>query len=171
MDLVAQAKQIDKSQLCPYVRQLLEGLMPILAELDPAKVSESSRIEVIQDKRRPLVIRIEPSDNFGQDLYISASEGQFMLGLAGGDYYECHGGAAASMNDSVDEVLSMCSRYLQGVTIVDEYSRRGRRLRTKWYWGIDTENDETRKIATGSSFLGLFFSAHSTRKRTCRFLK
>jgi hypothetical protein len=167
MNLLEKAKQEDINNLCPYAQRLFKELKPILGNIDPMKISEESKIEISPIKKDWLLhISIEPKDRNVPGLHIEASKSEFILTYAGGCQLEDHSNPASDADYLIKESVDNTARYLNGVTIVQYYNRKGKSFMKKYYYGINTENDKDKLIGTDLSF---FSKAHSTKRITYKF--
>lgn len=172
MNLLEKVKQEDVNKLCPYTQRLFKELQPILENLDPAKLSEESKIEITSIKKDwSLYILIEPKDKNVSGLDIYASKSQCILGYADAEQIECHWNPAPDADYLIKEIVDHTSKYLNGVTIIEYYNKKGKLFMKRYYYGIDTENDKDKLLGTSRYFSGFFSKSHSTKRITYKFTK
>jgi hypothetical protein len=140
--------------LTPYQLELLERLKPLMDRLDPAEVTEDSGLRVVaasgsfgftvrvptfsldrwnteEGEALALDMTVERRDArvLALDLYASPTE--CLLTSGPGALVERHGdpGADAAL---VNRVVDLVEGYLAGITVIEEYDRRDRLIRTRF---------------------------------------
>ena len=158
-----------KNGLAPYAQELLGRLIPTLRRLDIDQLSASSSLAV-EEQRDGFVLTLEvnPSDENIPSLGLRAYPNQCFLDLADSEYLEAHG-VPPDWQELVDQVITAAERYLNGVTILEQYNRNHKLIGKAYFYGIDTENDKQSRIGS-SSYLVFPRKVKSVVKRTHRFL-
>jgi hypothetical protein len=172
MKLLDTIEQESINKLCPYAQRLLEELRPLIENLDPLKISDGSKIEIVPLKNDwSLHIFIEPKDKNISALDVYASKSQCILGYAESEQIEDHTDPASDADSLIKQVVDYTAKYLNGVTVIEYYNRKNKLFMKKYYYGIDTENDAGKLIGTGRNFLWFFSKVHVTKKHSYKFAK
>lgn len=116
-------------------------------------------------------MEIIPNDPNVSALSLVASKDVCILGLAESEYLSCHQDAEADGQQLVTEIVPIASQYLQGITIHDHYTKKGRLLRREYFLGTDPEQDQKRLGSSMYGFSGLFRRSHRVQQRTYRFIR
>ena len=129
-------------------RRHIELLVPILAELDLAKLSDKSGLEF--DSRRVFIDIIPVHYDFaGLNIYIDKS--QITIGFAEAEQYENH-----HDNSMTDLNLKAITGYLDGIIVKEHTNKNGRAIKRIYYY-ID-------KTKIGTVALFPFFAFKTTEK-------
>ncbi len=162
----------DVKILRPYIKNIYNGLKPILEKFDVNKLDDRSKIEILkQDDEGSLHIDLIPQnkDVFGLNLHASAS--QCILGYCYSEQLECHSNPEKSADFIKAEILSAFEKYLDGVTVIQHYNQRGKLFKSLNYWGIDTENQSDKFIGTNALLFAGFSNTARIKKITYHFNK
>jgi hypothetical protein len=117
----------DLARLPAYVHALIRGLRPLFAKIDTDLLDDESRIIVVPLEKNPFLdIVVRPKDKTIPGLNIFASHGRCCLGLFQSEYIEAN---SYPDMDTVERVLQASQRYLEGITIVEHYTKRNHLIR------------------------------------------
>ena len=162
----------DLEILCPYAKSIYNSLKPILEKFDLNKLDEESKIEILkEDGKGTLHIDLVPlnKDIFCLNLYASAS--QCILGFCYLEQLECHTSPEECADYLKTEILSAFEKYLNGVTVIHHYNKRGKIIKSMNYWGLDTENQEDKFIGTNALLFSGFSKTDRIKKISYHFNK
>ena len=156
--------------LAPYAQELLDGLIPILERLDITQLSSKSYIAV-ENQKGGFVLRLEiiPGTEEIPLLDLWAGPDQCILGYADSEQIEAHG-IPFDWKTLVSHVIVETERYLNGVTVIENYNRNRKLIKKAYFYGVDTENNRD-SIIGSSQYLTFPRKVESVVKRTHRFLK
>jgi hypothetical protein len=169
MEFFSQLKSLDTSNLPEYLKILFNEIKPILESIDPDKISGKSKVEIVKKKNDwGVVVEIEPKDERIQGLLLNGFESDLELDYAGTE--QLTDMRPTSDNKIIiNEVKTKVEAYLEGITVVNSSNKKGKLVKTEYYFGIDTEKDKSKKI--GTWYHKFFNKVVSVNKITYKFLK
>jgi hypothetical protein len=169
MEFFSQLGSLDASKLPRYLQIIFTEIKPILERIDPDKISDTSKIVMVPQKKNfSLLIDIGTKEDDIEGINVIGKKSQFILSCGGAERIY---NSKPDHNDQsfIELVKKTIEAYLQGITIIDSMNKKGRRIKRDYYFGIDTEKDESKKIGTWND--RYFSKVYSTNKVTYKFLK
>ena len=140
----------NREHLPPYVQRLLEGLLPVLARLDKAKLNAKSSVEVKNEQRGwMLELQIDAADPDIPGVSLTASREQCIVGFAESEQIECHSDPEAA-RDLVPMALAAITAYLNGITIRAHYNKNDRLVKKEFFFGIEGTDAAQRPMGVAS---------------------
>ncbi|HVN76738.1 MAG TPA: hypothetical protein VMT19_10510 [Thermoanaerobaculaceae bacterium] len=157
-------------RLVPYQEELLRRLEPLVARLDPSKITAESGLTTEWGRKVwEVSLVVEARDARIPGLYLSAGPTWCVLEFAQSEQVEYHSDPG-SVKGLVERVVGLIERYLSAVTLVQHKDRRGRVLRIDYSFGVPGEAEAGSAIGT-ARFPNLFRSVDHTETLSYRFLK
>lgn len=157
--------------LAPYQRELVSRLRPLLERLDRARVTGDSGLRIHDSPGGCAVeVTVEAPGREVPGLYLSAGPDRCTLSFADAAVLECHRSPGAH-EPLVNQVVELTTRYLSGTTVVKHCDRRGRLLRTEYFYGVDPQAVPGSRIGTSASPLAWICREKTTSRTSHRFLR
>ncbi len=157
-------------RLASNQQELLDRLRPLVARLDPSKVTGNSGLTTERSGKAWVVrLVVDALDDRIPGLDLFAAQEQCILAFAASEQLECH---ADPSSDSriVDEVVGLTERYLSGITLTRHLDKRGRVVRLDCSYGVQSAGVARQRLGTSGSW-HVFRTVDHSETLTYRFLR